>query len=504
MSHPLDRSLGNVARALRAGKVSAAELADEALRRHASRRPSLEAYKLLEPDRVRASARRADRILREAGSQAPPLCGIPVSVKDLYGMNGLPTYAGTRRRLPERWSRDAWLVARLREQGAVFMGKTHTVELAFGAVGINPHWGTPRNPWDDRVHRIPGGSSAGAGVSLGEGSALVALGTDTGGSIRIPAAMTGTVGQKLTQGRWPTEGVVPLSTTLDTVGALTRTVADAAYFFRAIEGGTPPASPPLELEGPGTGGTGNAPRRRTQAPPHPIRFAVPAGEIWASCTEPIARALDEALELLEVEAGWRRLPRRGELLDRAGALYMEGGIAAAECRAFLENELPGWLEILHPTVGRRLEGAPTLSSKRYASAQARRGSLAEEARDLFDGVDLLVLPGATFTPPPVADLEPLDRYLAVNGAALQPTCPASALGLCALSLPAGLDNEGMPVGLQLVAPGGSDASLLRWSLDAEAALGVRWEIPVGPAPRPWEAQARNDDPRDAGGMVEEA
>ncbi len=117
----------------------------------------------------------------------------------------------------------------------MFVGKTHTVELAYGAVGMNPHWTTPRNPWDAGTHRIPGGSSAGAGVSLWEGSALVALGSDTGGSVRIPASLTGTVGHKTTKGRWPTDGVVQLSATLDTVGALTRSVADSVHFFGAID-----------------------------------------------------------------------------------------------------------------------------------------------------------------------------------------------------------------------------------------------------------------------------
>ncbi|NIR35760.1 MAG: amidase, partial [Actinobacteria bacterium] len=163
-----------------------------------------------------------------ADDDPPPLTGIPISVKDLYGVDGLPTFAGTTRALPERWSRDAWLVRRLRDAGAIIVGKTHMVEMAFGGVGLNPSWETPRNPWDAGTHRIPGGSSSGAGVSLWEGSALIALGSDTGGSIRIPAALTGTVGQRTTKGRWPTTGVVPLSPTFDTVGALTRTVEDSA------------------------------------------------------------------------------------------------------------------------------------------------------------------------------------------------------------------------------------------------------------------------------------
>jgi aspartyl-tRNA(Asn)/glutamyl-tRNA(Gln) amidotransferase subunit A len=223
MDHPLDLPLSRLAAELRQGGVSAGELVEEAVRRHGERGARLHAYKHFDADGARRAAGTADRLLREQ-ADPPPLCGVPTSIKDLYGVEGLPVFAGTARQLPESWSRDAWLVGRLRAQGAVPMGKTHTVELAYGALGINPHWGTPRNPWDTRTHRIPGGSSCGAGVSLWEGSALLALGTDTGGSIRIPASMTGVVGHKTTQGRWPVEGVVPLSSTLDTVGGLTRSV----------------------------------------------------------------------------------------------------------------------------------------------------------------------------------------------------------------------------------------------------------------------------------------
>ncbi len=236
----LSRSIADIASALRRGEFSATELMTAALDRHDQFGERLQAFKLFDSERALESARAADQVLARGHLQAndgdaPPLTGIPMSVKDLYGVDGLPTFAGTPKQLPEKWSRDAWLVARLRAAGAITVGKTHMVEMAFGAVGINPHWATPWNPWDDETHRIPGGSSSGAGVSLWEGSALIALGSDTGGSIRIPAAFTGTVGQRTTRGRWPTEGVVPLSHTLDTVGALTRTVEDSIYFFGCVD-----------------------------------------------------------------------------------------------------------------------------------------------------------------------------------------------------------------------------------------------------------------------------
>ncbi len=454
MTSPLDLSVEALASALRDQDLTAAEVADEAIARHEAHGESLGAYKHFDADGAREAAEAADRRLREP--DAPPLCGIPVSVKDLYGVEGMPTFAGSARQLPGAWSRDAWLVAKLREQGAILMGKTHTVEFAYGGVGINPHWGTPRNPWDAETHRIPGGSSAGAGVSLWEGSALIALGSDTGGSIRIPASMTGTVGHKQTFGRWSTEGVVPLSTTLDTVGALTRTVEDSVYFFGALdpEWGDP-AMLRMQLS-----------TLATAAQP----IGVPRCAIWDDCQPDIAAVLKEALgELARV--GWATVDVDGAILDEARDLYMSGGIPGAELVDFLARDLPEWPGILHPTVGERIASAPAIESEKYRSSLEARDALLRRADELFRRVDLLALPTAMVTPPPVEDLSALDRYVETNTAALRPTCPASMLGLCAVTLPVGLDAAGMPVGLQLVAANDHDETLLGAALAVEKVLG---------------------------------
>ena len=455
MSDFIEQPLARIAEALLKREISSAELVDDALSRHERRGAGLHAYKHLDALAARSAARLADDLL--ASGSGGPLCGIPVSVKDLYGVEGMPTFAGTPRRLPPSWETDAWLVARLRGQGAVFVGKTHTVELAFGAVGINPHWGTPRNPWDAQNARIPGGSSCGAGVSLWEGSALVALGSDTGGSIRIPASMTGTVGHKPTHDRWSVAGVVPLSTSLDSVGGLTRTVEDSVYFFGALDPAWGEASALL--------------RHLSTLAPAGLRIAVPKCDIWADCQTDIADVLERALDDLGAH-GWHHLVVDGSLLDKAQILYMTGGIAAAECLAFLERDLPGWLEILHPTVGSRLAGAPSHTSERYATSIAERKRLLGRAETLFERADLLVLPTAIITPPLVSDLYDLDRYAETNTPALRATCPISMLGLCAVTLPVGLDRANMPVGLQLLAPAGQDEMLLGAALAVERALGT--------------------------------
>ncbi len=455
MGDIFDAPLSGVAEALRAREVSACELVEEALGRHGRHGERLDAYKHFDEKGARSAALAADAML--ADGSAGPLCGIPISVKDLYGVAGMPTFAGTARQLPDRWSEDAWLVGRLRAQGAVFVGKTHTVELAYGAVGINPHWKTPWNPWDAGEHRIPGGSSCGAGVSLWEGSAMVALGSDTGGSIRIPASMTGTVGHKTTGGRWPTDGVVPLSSTLDTVGALTRSVADSAYFFGALDAGW--ENPLAFLE---------ECEERVESG---LRIALPHCTIWGDCQADIGVVL--ARSLVELEAAGHQVSGvDGSLLDRAEHLYMQGGMPGAECTAFLERDLPGWLDILHPTVGDRLATAPGMTSARYAETVSERNQMIASTGELFDQCDVLALPTAMITPPTVAACRDMETYVSTNAAALRPTCAIGMLGLCSVTVPVGLDEAGMPVGLQMVAPGGADELALAAALVVEQQLGA--------------------------------
>ena len=453
----LSRSLAEVASGLRSGEISATELVGAAVDRHRRFGDRLQAYKLFDAEGALESARAADKLLA-SDRNAPPLTGVPISVKDLYGVDGLPTYAGTQRRLPEKWSRDAWLVARLRAAGAIIVGKTHMVEMAFGGVGVNPNWATPVNPWSPNTHRIPGGSSSGAGVSLWEGSALIALGSDTGGSIRIPAALTGTVGQRTTRGRWPTSGVVPLSQTLDTVGALTRTVEDSIYFFGCVD---PQWGEPLKLlELLETTKLADA------------RIAVPRCGIWEDCAPDIRDELQSVLSVLSrrVES---LVETDGALIDDSVELSMGlRPIASTECRVFLENELPGWLDTLHPIVKSRVVKGLTLDDPRYLAALAQQSNLTKQADRLFAEADFLLLPANIISPPPVADLADPERYEETNAAILRPTYPMSVLGLTAISIPVGLDQKGMPIGLQLVARGGQDEALLGIALAAERELGT--------------------------------
>ena len=230
-SNPLHLSLFELYTAFRSERLSAGDLTEQAIEQH---RTTLGAYKYWQPQDARNAAARADTSF-SAGEDHGPLQGIPVSVKDLYNVDGLQTFAGSPVSIPDSMMTQGPVITDLNRQQAVFIGKTHTVEFAYGGLGVNSHWGTPRNPWDSTEHRVPGGSSSGAGVSLQEGTALLALGSDTAGSVRIPASMTGNVGLKTSFGRWSLEGIFPLSPTLDTAGILTRTVADAVFGFAAMD-----------------------------------------------------------------------------------------------------------------------------------------------------------------------------------------------------------------------------------------------------------------------------
>ena len=461
-TEPGSGSIASTVAALRARGLTATALAERAVARHEALDPLLSAYKSFDAAGALAQAARADETLDRAadgGPDAPPLCGIPVSVKDLFGVDGMPTFAGSAHRLPvDPWSRDAGLVARLREAGAVFVGKTHTVEFAYGGVGINPHWGTPRNPWDPEVARIPGGSSCGAGVSLWEGSAMLALGSDTGGSIRIPSAFTGVVGHKPTKGRLPTTGVTQLSSTFDTTGVLARTVSDSAWFFGCVD--TRLGDPVELLDALETTSLDG------------VRIAIPTCRIWEDCQSDVARVQLAALADLGVAGGTLDRPP-GTLIDDAYDHYMNGGIGKAEIAAWLASELPDWVDRLHPTVGARIANPISLDGEEYREAIAKHRRLAALADTLFDGADVLALPANIVTPPPVGDLaDDLGRYKEVNFATLRPTCPINMLGLCAISIPVGADDTGMPVGLQLVARANDDEALLGIALAAERVLGT--------------------------------
>ena len=349
-SDPLSRPLIEIERDLRERRASARELIEAAIARHERFGERLHAYSFWAPDQARVVAEAAHAAF-SAEVSTGPLQGLPISVKDLFAAGGYPCFAGSSRRLPaDPWERDGPLVATLRRQLGVIMGKTHMVEFAFGGTGQNSHHGAPYNPWDAAAHRSVGGSSSGAGVSLLEGSAVLALGSDTAGSVRIPACMTGNVGLKVTIGRWSTEGVVPLSFTFDTPGLLARSVCDLAYGFAALDpAGIDPAG--LIARGDRCDLTG-------------VRIGAGEPFLWHDCDPGIAETVQDAVDTL-VRAGAIARDFTLPEAEAAYGVFLDGGLSAVELRSFLDRELPEWLDQLDPVIAPAVRNAEGLSAREY-------------------------------------------------------------------------------------------------------------------------------------------
>jgi aspartyl-tRNA(Asn)/glutamyl-tRNA(Gln) amidotransferase subunit A len=458
------RPLKAIAAALRSGEITSLELVEVAIANHDEVGGSLNAYKTWTPDEARLQARAADAATA-SGAWLGPLHGIPVSVKDLYGVQGWPTFAGTPKQLPAAWEAEGPVVAALRRQLGVVMGKTHTVELAFGGLGVNPHWGTPRNPWDAKAHRVPGGSSSGAGVSLQEGSAFAALGTDTAGSVRIPASMTGTVGLKTSFGRWSTEGIVPLSQSLDTAGVLARSVADLAYAFAALD--------------PAWGSWDTFWAAVSGLEPADLRIGIAGPPLWDECSPGVAEAARGAIGELERNGARAKdvlLPEAKEAI----AFLQVGSVVSAECDAFLEAELPAWRDRIDPIIKMRIADGGAINARELLLRYRKLASLSRSMRRRFEGCDVIALPTVPVTPPTVEEVANIDAYRRANMASLRNTCLANYMTLCALTIPVGLDKAGLPVGLMLMAPHGHEEKLLAVALAVERALGEPRERLGGP------------------------
>jgi aspartyl-tRNA(Asn)/glutamyl-tRNA(Gln) amidotransferase subunit A len=454
MERLLDRTLRALAAGLRSREFSAMDLWREARAAMDASEPRLNAYKLRMDAFAEKAALAADEALA-AGLDLGTLQGIPVSVKDLYGVPGFPTFAGAARELPSRWQAAGPLVRGLLDSKAVITGKTHTVEFAFGGVGRNNHWPTPRNPWDPKHHRVPGGSSSGAGVSLRQGSAIVALGSDTAGSVRLPASLTGNVGYKPTIGRWSTEGIVPLSRLFDTPGILARSVDDA--YLAAIDFDR-------RMHGERAGAIGTASVER-------LTIGVPGGHFWDACEPSIEVAVRAALARLEM-AGHRLVSFDWVEAAEALELWNSGGTAGAELRLFLEVELPDWIPILDPNVGLRMQTLAGVTAMEVQGRKAAFDAIALRSRRWFDELDVVATPTVQVPPPRMDEVDNHDGYRAHNMRLLRNTHTANLLGLCGITLPVGLDSLGLPVGLQLMAGGMRDDRLFAAALACEKALSA--------------------------------
>jgi aspartyl-tRNA(Asn)/glutamyl-tRNA(Gln) amidotransferase subunit A len=459
MADALSLPMVEIAVLFREGKLKARALAEKAIANHERFGAKLMAYSHWAPEHARKCADAADAAFG-VGSRAGALQGIPTSVKDLFAVVGFPTHAGSPKRLPPKFEIEGPVIASLRRQLPTLMGKTHMVEFAFGGTGQNAHYGSPRNPWDLTAHRSPGGSSSGAGVSLCEGSALLALGSDTAASVRLPAAMTGNAGLKLTKDRWSSEGLVPLSFSFDTPGILARSMADAGFGFAALD---PHLGDPFAF------------LRRVPSGVSGIRIGICDAWFWDGCEngiDEIVRSAIDALARAGAVVTEKSLPEARE----AFAVFAEGGVSAIELRTFLDRELPDWLATIDPVNVPALKNAENLSACEYLSRRLRLIEAANSAAARFDDVDVIATPTVMFTPHVLAEETGADKFWARNRKIVHNLVPVNYLTLCAATLPVGLDRLGMPVGLQLIARGGDDEKLVAIACAAERVLGTPREV----------------------------
>ncbi|MEZ2132025.1 MULTISPECIES: amidase [unclassified Sinorhizobium] len=413
------------------------------------------------PDKAIFVSLLKDRALREAeaaskrikaGRSLGLLDGVPVAWKDLFDTEGIVTTAGStvlRREAPA--PRDATVVRTLSEAGMVAIGRTNMSEFAFSGLGVNPHYATPHNPRSTDVPRIPGGSSSGSAAAVAAGLVPVAIGTDTGGSVRIPAALTGIVGYKATRGRYPMDGVFPLAKSLDSLGPLCHTVQDAVWVDAAMRGAIAPAVRRRDLRG--------------------VEFLIPKNVVFDGAEMAVVDAFEAAIERL-VAAGVSvtrvDIPAFSAIFELT---TKHGALVTAEAYALHQERLAGpGAEAMDQRVVMRTRLGERTSLSDYVAIGNARERLIEDVNRLV-GDRFIAFPTVAHVAPPIGPLEADDdHFFATNGRTLRNTLIGNFLDWCGVSIPCGTGDAGMPVGFLLSAIGNHDEPLLSVALSAEAAI----------------------------------
>jgi aspartyl-tRNA(Asn)/glutamyl-tRNA(Gln) amidotransferase subunit A len=460
---PVWATVAELSRAFEARTLSPVDVVDALLARIRRRDPVLQAYIAVYEADARLAAEAADKAIR-AGHRVGPLHGVPVALKDLVDMQGRVTTGGSKVWATRVSPVTATLAERLISAGMIVLGKTHTVEFAMGSWGTNTHMGTPRNPWDLKVHRTPGGSSSGSGVAVAAGLAPVAIGTDTGGSVRVPAAWNGLVGLKVTAGRISTYGVLPLSFTLDTPGPLARSVEDTALIYRALSGPDP-----------------RDPSTMTWVPVDPLpvmrrgvaglRLAILPDAERDGVDKEVLVAYDAAVDTLATLGAQivrPALPHR--LSDYAAAT---GRIIGAEGYRYVGHLVDDDTQPTDPHVRPRIQLGRTISARDYIVTLQER----EEHKRVFAAA--LANVDALLTPTTLTAAIPIDRA-DQGGTAAHFTRPGNYLGLCGVAIPNGFTPDGLPTSLQILGHAGDEATALRIAWAYEQATGFTSRRPPEP------------------------
>lgn len=445
---------------VRSGDLSSRQITEVHLARIQHLQPQLNCFVEVFSDQAMQQARAIDE---DVAARRPlgPLAGVPVGIKDIVDVAGATTTAGSHHLFHHDADADATLTARLRAAGAVFIGKTSLHEFAYGVTNNNAHYGPTRNAWDRT--RIPGGSSGGSAVAVSAGLCAGAVGTDTGGSIRIPASLCGVVGIKPTYGRVPVDGIVPLSRSLDHAGPLTRTVRDAALFLDVMAGTGGAEAFSGALDGPGM--------------LDGIRVGLPRTFFWERLDAGVAALAEDAVEVLR-HLGGHAVECEVPYASYAGAVAAV--VMSAEATAFHEHRLRTHPEGYGDDVRTRLERGLFLTATDYLEGLRARRFLRREFARAFEPAHVLVMPTTQIAASPIEE-DPETApgaSLAMSVQLTRFTNPFNTTGLPAISVPCGFTRGGLPVGLQIVGPAGAEAMVLRVGDAYERAAGWTSRRPV--------------------------
>jgi aspartyl-tRNA(Asn)/glutamyl-tRNA(Gln) amidotransferase subunit A len=445
-------TLAELHSALNEGRATSAKLTDAALAHIAD--PAGEGMRVFTrvySGQARAAAQASD-LLRSAGLARSAIDGLPISIKDLFDVAGETTMAGSlvREGAPAA-TEHAVIVKRLLAAGAVIVGRTNMTEFAYSGVGINPHYGTPRNPWDRATGRIPGGSSSGAAVSVTDSMAVAAIGTDTGGSVRIPAAFCGLTGFKPTAHRVPLTGALPLSTRLDSIGPIAASVACCAQLDAILAGDDAPLPSAARLRG--------------------MRLAVPATVVLDGLDSTVAAAFDAALSRLSAAGALVEQIAVPEFADLA-AINATGGLSGAEAWAWHKDLIERASDAYDPRVLSRIRRGKTMSAADLLELLQARVRWIASVEQRIAGYDALLMPTVPLVAPALAELSEDDAYYRINALILRNPTLINFLDGCALSLPCHASGSA-PVGLTLAAAGGRDRAILSLGMAVEACLQQR-------------------------------
>jgi aspartyl-tRNA(Asn)/glutamyl-tRNA(Gln) amidotransferase subunit A len=434
------QSVAELGRRLRTGELSPVALTEIFLARIEDLDGALGAYQLVSPDRALAAARAAQAAL-ESGQDLGPLHGIPYAAKDLFDVRGLPTTAGTRLLADNIARADSTAVARLARAGMILLGKTKTVQFAYGGAGINRDLGTPHNPWH-RTHHLPGGSSSGSAVGVAAGMAPMALGSDTGGSVRIPAALCGITGLKTTVGQVSRAGVYPLSSSLDSVGPLTRNVEDAALVYEALQG---PDAGDDTTHGRPLADAMTGLRDGVEG----LRIGIAETVFWNDAHPEVTATVRTAAEVFEGLGAHVHSMDFPAAAD-AVALNPRGLVIAAEAYAVNRRFVDEHYDELDPIVASRMVKGREVSAADYVQTTLDWKRLRVEAVRQLQDVDAVLCPT---TPIPACTLAEangdMEVYSHRNLMYLRNTAIGNILDLCGLSVPCGFTADGLPIGLMI-------------------------------------------------------